>query len=89
MIGEPFRGPQPKIAQPSQPRIVTEAGTTGVGDAVLTSVDDEPVQVVAVPAQRDLQHRVQTGDRRIGGDQQVISRRRQINGLTPRTTTRS
>jgi len=87
VVGESFRGPQAKIAQPNPPRIITEAGTTGVADAVLASVDDEPVQVVAVPAERDLQ--CNTACRPAIGVSAGISRRRQINGLTPRTTTRS
>jgi len=33
-------------------------------------LDDEPMQVGARPAERDLQHRVQTGNRRVGGEQQ-------------------
>ena len=46
---------------------------------------DEPVQVRTRPTEGDLQHRVQIGDRCVGG----ISSCRQISGLTPWTTTRS
>jgi hypothetical protein len=38
--------------------IVTEADTADVADAVLATLDDEPMQVGARPAERDLQHRV-------------------------------
>ena len=64
--------------------IVAEADPADVADAVLHAVDDEPVQVLTAPAERDLQHRVQVGDRGVGGD-----RRRQISGLIPCTTPRS
>ena len=70
VVGESFGAPQAKIAQPNAPRIITEAGTTDVAGAVLATLDDEPVQVRARPAVGDLQHRVQTSDRRVGGDQQ-------------------
>jgi hypothetical protein len=50
--------------------IVTEADTADVADAVLATLDDEPMQVAARPAERDLQHRVQTGDRGVGPDEQ-------------------
>jgi hypothetical protein len=65
--------------------IVAEAGTADVADAELHAVDDEPVQVLAVPAERGLHDGVQTGDRGVGPD----GRRRQISGLTPCTRTRS
>src|SRR5664279_428829 len=64
VIGESFGAPQAKIAQPNPPRVITEAGTTDIPDAVLATLDDEPVQVRARPAEGDLQHRVQTSDRR-------------------------
>ena len=71
MVGESFGAPQAKIAQPNPSRIITEAGTTDIPDAVLATLDDEPVQVRTRPTEGDLQHRVQTSDRRIGGDQQL------------------
>ena len=74
MIGESFGAPQAKIAQPNLSRVITEAGTTDISDVVLATLDDEPVQVSTRPAEGDLQHRVQTSDRRIGGDQQFAAR---------------
>ena len=71
VVGESFGASQAKIAQPNPPRIITEAGTTDIPDAVLATLDDEPVQVRTRPTEGDLQHRVQTSDRRIGGDQQA------------------
>src|SRR5450755_255448 len=59
VVGESFGAPQAKIAQPNPPRIITEAGTTDIPDAVLATLDDEPVQVRTRPAEGDLQHRVQ------------------------------
>ena len=50
--------------------IVAEADTAGVADAVLDAVDDEPVQVLAVPAERGLHDGVQTRDRGVGPDEQ-------------------
>ena len=50
--------------------IVAEADTADVADAVLHAVDDEPVQVLAVPAERGLHHVVQTGDGGVGPDEQ-------------------
>ena len=70
VIGESFRAPQAKIAQPNPPRVITEAGTTDIPGAVLAALDDEPVQVRTRPTEGGLQHRVQIGDRRVGGDQQ-------------------
>ena len=85
VVGESFGWPQAKIPQPNPSRVSIEAGTTDIADVLLATLDDEPVQVRARPTEGDLQHRVQIGDRRVAG----ISRRRQISGLTPRTTTRS
>ena len=50
--------------------IVAEADTADVADAVLATLDDEPMQVSARPTERDLQHRVQTGDGGVGPDEQ-------------------
>jgi hypothetical protein len=50
--------------------IVAEADTADVADAVLHAVDDEPVQVLAVPAERGLHDGVQTGDRGVVPDEQ-------------------
>ena len=54
MVGESFGWPQAKIAQPNPPRVITEAGTTDVANAVLATLHDEPVQVRTRPAERDL-----------------------------------
>jgi hypothetical protein len=54
MIGESFGASQAKIAQPNPPRVITEAGTADVADAVLATLDDEPVQVGARPAEGGL-----------------------------------
>jgi len=48
-------------------------------------VDDEPVQVLAVPAERGLHDGVQTGDRGVGPDEQPPPDQR----TDPCTTTRS
>jgi len=81
-VGEPFGAPQPR--SPAEPAADHQPKLEPPGsDAVLTSVDDEPVQLVAVPAERDCNTACnrRSSYRR---DQQA----RQINGLTPRTTTR-
>ena len=51
--------------------IVAEVDTADVADAVLHAVDDEPVQVLAVPAERGLHHGVQAGDGGVGSDKQA------------------
>lgn len=66
--------------------IVVEADTADVADAVLHAVDDDPVQVLAVPAERGL---CATACRPAIVVSARTSSRRQISGLTPCTTTRS
>ena len=51
VVGESFGWPQAKIPQPNLSRVITEAGTTDVADAVLATLDDEPV-LVAYPSNR-------------------------------------
>jgi hypothetical protein len=48
--------------------VVAEAAA-GVADAVLDAVDHEPVQVLTVPAESDLQHGVHVGDAGVAGDE--------------------
>lgn len=50
--------------------LIPEPRSADVSDAVLGAVNDEPVQVLAVPAEGDLQHRVRVGDRDVGGNEQ-------------------
>jgi len=66
-------------------RVVAEADATGVADAVLDAVDEEPVQVLTAPAEGDCNTACRPATVMSAG----ISSRRQISGLTPRTTTRS
>jgi hypothetical protein len=85
LVEEPFADAQTEIGKVDLMWIVPEPETARVGDAVFTAVDDEAVQVLVAPAEGELEGGVQVGDR--------VSlwtwRRRQISGLTPRSTTRS
>jgi len=47
--------------------VVAEARPAEIRDAVLGAADDEPVQVLAAPAEHGLHDGVQPGDRGCGG----------------------
>ena len=54
--------------------VVAEAAAAGVADAVLDAVDHEPVQVLTVPAESDLQHGVHVGDAGVAGGRAAAAR---------------
>jgi hypothetical protein len=67
LVDEPLALSQAQVGEANLPGVVAEARPAEVGDAVLGAADDEPVQVLAAPAERGLHDGVQPGDRGAGG----------------------
>ena len=64
LVGEPLADPQAEIAEPDLARVKPAVV------AVLSSVDDKPVQMTAAPPERDLQRRVEIRDAVLRADLQ-------------------
>jgi hypothetical protein len=54
LVEKALTGAEAKVGQPYVSGIVTVADSAVMPDAVLTAVDDKAVQVLVVPAQREL-----------------------------------
>ena len=70
MLAGPRCWPQTQVGEKDPVGVVAEADAAGVADAVLDAVDHEPVQVLTVPAEDDLQHGVHVGVAGVAGDEQ-------------------
>src|SRR5712692_6907635 len=68
LVEEPFADAQAEIGKLDLIRVVPEPETARVGNAVLTAVDDEAVQVLVAPAEGELEGGVEVGDRAGGAD---------------------
>jgi len=63
--------------------IVSEADSAEVTDAVLTTVNDEAIEVLLRPAQADLERCVHVGDAAIAADKQAPPDQRADTAAVP------
>jgi hypothetical protein len=70
VVDEPLGRPQTQVGEVDPVGVIAAADAAGVADAVLGPVDHEPVQVLTVPAEGDLQPGGHVGDAGVAGDEQ-------------------
>ncbi len=83
LVAELLALTQPEVGEANLPGVGAEARPVGI-DAILGAADDEPVQVLAAPAEEGLHDGVQPGHRGVGRHSSL----RQISGLIPAITIR-
>ena len=71
LVEETLTETQPKVGQSNLLGIVAKADATEMTDAVLTTVNDEAIEMLIAPTQCDLQDDVEIGDSLVATDEQA------------------
>ena len=70
LVQEALPNAEAQVGQAYLARIITEGDPAEVADAVLATVNDEPVKVLVAPVQSDLQRGMQVGNGAVAADEQ-------------------